>query len=154
MGTNFDPLVKIKAGIKLLKEIEGFGDPIRDSDRFNAVLKFYRNKGDPLEFDTILQEPVPYLDDSDGLMRIAWNAPKMHRSHIVVERDATLARQADLISGSYYTILGMRVMGHRFVALPPHLFARSMHGTHGIDRESVIKLEVFLSRIYPRPISR
>ena len=46
--------MKIQAGIKVLKEIEGYGDPIKDSDYFDAVIKFYRNKGDPLEFDTVL----------------------------------------------------------------------------------------------------
>jgi hypothetical protein len=58
--------MKIQAGIRLLEEIEGYGNPIQDSDRFDAVLKFYRNRGDPLEFDTILQEPIPYVDNSTG----------------------------------------------------------------------------------------
>ena len=46
--------MKLQAGIKVLKEIEGYGDPIQDSDRYDAVLKFYRNKGDPLEYETVL----------------------------------------------------------------------------------------------------
>ena len=143
--------MKIKAGIKLLKEIQGYGNPIQDSDRFDAVLKFYRNQGDPLEFDTILQDPIPYFDDSTGVPRIAWNAPKTHRSNVVFQRDGALARQADVLPGIYYTILGMRTMGYRFVAIPPHLYAHSMHGVHGIDRDSVIKLEVFLMKIHPKP---
>ena len=32
-------MLKIQAGIKLLKEIEGYGTPISDSDRFNGVLQ-------------------------------------------------------------------------------------------------------------------
>jgi len=140
--------MKIQAGVKLLKEIEGYGNPIADSDRFNAVLKFYRNKGDPLEFDTLLQDPVPYINESDGAMRIAWSAAKLHRSHVVFERDAVLARQADMLPGIYYSILGMRTMGYRFVAIPPHLYAHTMHTVHGIERDSVIKLEVFLLKIY------
>lgn len=143
--------MKIQAGIKLLNEIEGYGDPIQDSDQFDAVLKFYRNKGDPLEFDTTLQDPIPYIVDLNGKPTIAWNAPKMHRSNIVYERYRVLARQADVVPGIYYTILGMRTMGYRHVAIPPHLFAHTMHGTCGIDRESVIKLEVFLMRIQPKP---
>lgn len=142
--------MKIHAGVKLLKEIEGFGNPIADSDRFNAVLKFYRNKGDPLEFNTVLQDPVPYLEEADGEMRIAWTAAKFHRSHVVFERDAVLARQADMLPGIYYTILGMRTMGYRFVAIPPHLYAHSMHAIHSIERDSVIKLEVFLLKIDAR----
>jgi len=143
--------MKIQAGIKLLKEIEGFGEPIRDSDFYDAVMKFYRNKGDPLEFETILQDPVPYIDDSIGVSRIAWNAPKMHRSNVVFERQRTLARQADLLPGIYYAMLGMKRAGYRSVAIPPHLYAHSMHQFHGIDRESVIRLEIFLLRIDPNP---
>jgi hypothetical protein len=143
--------MKIRAGIKLLKEIEGYGDPIQDSDRFDAVLKFYRNKGDPLEFDTILQDPIPYIADLHGKPTIAWSAPTIHKSNVVFERYSVLARQADLLPGIYYAILGVKTMGYRHVAIPPHLFAHSMHEVLGIDRESVIKLEVFLMRIHPKP---
>ena len=142
--------MKIQAGIKLLNEIEGYGDPIQDSDRFDAVLKFFRNKGDPLEFETILQDPIPYIVDLNGKPTIAWNAPKMHRSNIVYERYRVLARQAEVLPGIYYTIMEMRTMGYRHVAIPPHLFAHSMHEVCGIDRESVIKLEAFLMRIHPK----
>jgi len=143
--------MKIQPGIKLLNEIAGYGDPVQDSDRFDAVLKFYRNKGDPLEFDTILQDSIPYLAEVDGKPTIAWNAPTMHRSNVVYERDLVLARQADVLPGIYYTVMGMRTMGYRHVAIPPHLFAHSMHEVCGIDRESVIRLEVFLIRIHPKP---
>ena len=142
--------MKIHAGIKLLNEIEGYGDPIGDSILFDAVLKFYRNKGDPLEFDTVLQDPIPYIAEQNGTPSISWGAPTMHRSNVVFERHRVLARQADLLPGIYYTILGMKTMGYRHVAIPPHLFAHSMHEVFGIDRESVIKLEVFLMKIYPR----
>jgi len=141
--------MKLQAGIKLLSEIEGYDNPICDSDSFDAVLKFYRNKGDPLEFETVLQEPVPYIDDSTGVSRIAWNAPKMHKSNIVFERYRMLARQADMLPGIYYAILGMKTMGYRKVAIPPHLYAHSMYQVHGIDRESIIRLEIFLLKIHP-----
>jgi hypothetical protein len=142
--------MKIQAGIKLLSEIEGYGEPIQDSDRFDAVLKFYRNKGDPLEFDTILQDPIPYIVDLNGKPAIGWNAPKMHRSNVVYERYSWLARQGGLLPGVYYAILGMKTMGYRHVAIPPHLFAHSMHAVLAIDRESVIKLELFLMKIHPQ----
>lgn len=141
----------IQAGIKLLSEIEGYGNPIHDSDRFDAVLKFYRNKGDPMEFDTVLKEPIPYIVEQNGKPIIAWNAPTMHRSNVIYERYRVLARQAGLLPGIYYTILEMRTMGYRHVAIPPHLFAHSMHEVCGIDRESVIKVEVFLMMIHPKP---
>ncbi|NBR85551.1 MAG: hypothetical protein EB141_08305 [Verrucomicrobia bacterium] len=143
-------LLKIQAGIKLLAEIEGYGAPIQDSDRFDGVLKFYRNRGEPLEFETLLQDPIPYITDVDGKPTIAWGAAKLHRSNVVFERDRSLARQADVLPGIYYSILGMRTMGYRHVAIPPHLFAHTMHKVYGIDRESVIKMEIFLLRIHPK----
>lgn len=143
--------MKIQAGIKLLQEVVGYGDPIEDLDRYDAVLKFYRNKGEPLEFNTILQDPIPYIVDLDGKPTIAWHPPKMHHSHVVHERSRVLARQMDILPGIYYSILGMRTMGYRHVAIPPHLFAHSMHEVLGIDRESVIKLEIFLMCIHARP---
>jgi hypothetical protein len=86
-----------------------------------------------------------------GKPSIAWSAPKMHRSNVVFERYRTLARQADVLPGIYYTILGMRTMGYRHVAIPPHLFAHSMHEVCGIDRESIIKLEVFILKVHAKP---
>jgi hypothetical protein len=142
--------MKIQAGIKLLNEIEGYGNPIQDSDRFDAVLKFYRNKGDPLEFNTILQDSIPYVVELNGKPTIAWTAPKMHKSNIVFERYGWMARQGGVLPGIYYTLLGMRTMGYRHVAIPPHLYAHSMHEVFGIDRESVIRLEVFLMRVHPK----
>jgi hypothetical protein len=44
----------------------------------------------------------------------------------------------------------MKLMGYRQVAIPPHLFAHTMYQVLGIDRESVVKLEVFLTRVYPK----
>lgn len=43
--------MNIRPGIKLLKEIGGYGDPIIKGDRFEAVYKFYYNKGDPTIVD-------------------------------------------------------------------------------------------------------
>jgi hypothetical protein len=41
--------MKLRSGIELIMELEGYGDPIGDCGRFDAVLKFYLNRGDPLE---------------------------------------------------------------------------------------------------------
>jgi hypothetical protein len=142
--------LKLQVGIKVLDEIVGHGEPIKDSDRFDAVLKFYRNKGDPLEFATVLQDPIPFIAKQDGKPVIAWSSPTMHKSNVVFERCRVLARQADILPGVYYSILGMKLMGYRQVAIPPHLFAHTMYQVLGIDRESVVKLEVFLTRVYPK----
>ena len=137
--------MKLRSGIKLLAEIEGYGEPIKDNDRCDAVLKFYRNQGEPLIMRTALTEPIPYLSEVDGDLKIAWEPPAMIDSHIVVARNLTVSRGADVLPGIYYTLLGMRAGGYRHVAIPPHLYAQSMHEIHGIDRDSVIKLECFVT---------
>lgn len=103
----------------------------------------------PLVFDTVLQEPIPHVVEQDGKPTIAWNPPTMHPSNVDFARYRVLARQADVLPGIYYSILGIRTMGCRHRAIPPHPFAHSMHEVCGIDRDSVIKMEVFLTRIFP-----
>lgn len=137
--------MKFRSGIKILAEIEGSGDSIEDNDRCDAVLKFYRNQGEPLRMRTALTEAVPYVKEGPEGLLIAWEGPAMTDSHIVLERNFTVSRRTDVLPGIYYTLLGMRAGGFRHVAIPPHLYAHSMHEFHGIDRESVIKLECFVT---------
>jgi hypothetical protein len=139
--------MKLRSGIKLLAEIEGYGDPIQDNDRYDAVLKFYRNRGEPLTMRTIHLEPIPKAVEHEGVLRIEWDAPELVDSHIVIERNRALSRGADVLPGIYYSILGMRRGGYRQVVLPPHLFAHSMHEVLNIDRDSVTKMECFLTAI-------
>lgn len=139
--------MKLRSGIKLLAEIEGYGDPIQDNDRYDAVLKFYRNRGEPLKMKTILTEPIPKAVEYEGVLRIEWDAPELVDSHIVIERNRALSHGADALPGIYYSILGMRTGGYRHIVIPPHLFAHSMHEVLGINRDSVIKLECFLIAI-------
>ena len=128
-----------------MAEIEGYGDPLEDNDRCDAVLKFYRNQGEPLTMRTALTEAIPYVAAGDEGLQIAWEAPTMADSHIVIERNLAVSRGADVLPGIYYTLLGMRPGGYRHVAIPPHLYAHSMCEIHGIDRDSVIKLECFVT---------
>jgi hypothetical protein len=74
--------LKLQVGIKVLDEIVGHGEPIKDSDRFDAVLKFYRNKGDPLEFATVLQDPIPFIAKQDGKPVIAWSTSQTSSSSV------------------------------------------------------------------------
>jgi hypothetical protein len=137
--------MKLRSGIKLLAEIEGYGDPLQDNDRCDAVLKFYRNRGEPLLMKAVHSEPIPYVVDKDGTLVIAWESPQLVDSHIVFERNYAVSRGTDVLPGIYYTLLGMRMGGYRHVAIPPHLFAHTMHEVLGIDRDSVIKLECFVT---------
>jgi len=139
--------MKLRSGIKLLAEIEGYGSPINDRGRVDAVIKYFRNKGDPLEMATILQGPEPYVGEKDGKPCIAWHPPKTHVSHVTYERDMWLARQADLLPGIYYSILGMKTMGYRHVSIPPHLFGKSLAPSMGLRDDSVIKAEIFVLMI-------
>jgi len=138
--------MKLRSGIKLLTEIEGYGEQIVDNDRCDAVLKFYRNQGEPLIMKTYLSDPIPKIVETKEGIAISWEQPELVDSHIVFERSMSVSRGADILPGIYYTLLGMRSGGYRHVAIPPHLYSHSMYDSHGIDRDSVIKLECFVSR--------
>ena len=140
--------MNLRSGIKFLSEIEGYGDPIQDNDRCDAVLKFYRNQGDPLIMKTYHAQPIPKIVSNKEGINISWDQPELVDSHIIFERDMSVSRGADILPGIYYSLLGMRSGGYRHVTIPPHLYAHSMHDLHGIDRESVIKLECFVIKRY------
>ena len=137
--------MKLRSGIKLLAEIEGSGSVIQDNSRCDAVLKFYQNHGEPLDMETNYSGAIPHVCEGEHGLQIAWKAHETVESHIVIERDMTVSRGADILPGIYYTLLGMCVGGYRHVKIPPHLYAHSMHEVLGIDRDSVIKLECFLT---------
>ena len=96
--------MKLRSGIKLLAEIEGWGDPIQDNDRYDAVLKFYRNRGEPLTMKTMWIEPIPKVAEHDGELKIEWDPPEFVDSHITIERNQTLSRGVDLLLGIYYSL--------------------------------------------------
>lgn len=93
----------------------------------------------------MLTEPIPYVIEGQSGLQIAWEPPTLVDSHIIVERNMAVSRSADVVPGIYYTLLGMRTGGYRQVAIPPHLYSHLMHDLHGIDRDSVIKVECFLT---------
>ena len=138
--------MNLRSGIKLLAEIEGYGEPIQDNDRCDVVLKFYRNQGDPLLMKAYHSEAIPRIVENTEGIAVIWDQPDLVDSHIIFERDMSVSRGADILPGIYYSLLGMRSGGYRHVAIPPHLYSHSMHDIHGIDKESVIKLECFVTR--------
>ena len=142
--------MKIRPGIKLLKEIVGYGDPIVKGDRFEAVYKYYRNKGEPIIFDTCWHKPIPELQSVGGKDVIGWQKPQMIKSNIVYDHSGWLERQSDLLPGIYYTMIGMRTMGYRFVSIAPHFFSDSMQGDEHFPKGSITKVGIFLMRIFPQ----
>jgi hypothetical protein len=111
--------MKIRPGIKIIKEIEGYGNPILKGDRFEAVYKFYDNKGDPILFDTCWHRPILEIQSVDVKNVIGWQKPEMIKSNIVCEYNGWLERKSDLLPGIYYSVMGMKTMGFRFVSIAP-----------------------------------
>lgn len=140
--------MKLRPGIKLLKEIEGYGDPLLKGDRFEAVYKFYYNKGEPLQFDTFWHKPIPEIQLVDGKETIGWRSPEVIKSHIIYEHDGRLERKSDILPGIYYSLIGMKTMGYRFVSIAPHFLSDSLQDGKKIKKGSIIKLEIFLIRIH------
>jgi hypothetical protein len=144
--------VNIRPGIKLLKEIEGYGDPIEKGDRFESVYKFFYNKGDPILFDTCWHKPIPELVKVDGQDVIGWIPPQMVKTNVVYDHNGWLERQSDLVVGLYYSLMGMRQMGYRHVKIAPHFMANSIFDAVQIKKESVIVVEIFLLLIKKAPL--
>jgi hypothetical protein len=139
--------MNIRPGINLLEEIEGFGLPIVKGDRFEAVYKFYYNRGDPIIFDTVHQKPIPMISVENGKKVIGWLPLDTIKSNTVYDFNGWLERQSDIIVGLYYSIIGMKTMGYRRVRIAPHFMAGSLKGCNGIKADSVIKIEIFLLKI-------
>ena len=143
--------MKIRPGIKLIDEIEGYGKPIAKGDGFEAVYKFYRNKGDPLLFDVVNHKPIPRIHEENGIKKIGWMPMTAERTNVVYQYSGWLERQSEINVGIYYSLLGMKTMGYRKVRIAPHFFARSMAGYDGIKSDSVVWVEIFLMEIKNLP---
>ena len=139
--------VNVRPGIKLLNEIVGYGDPIADGDRFEAVMKFYQNKGDPILFDWCNEKPIPEIKKIDGKEVIGWMHVETKKTNTIYHHNGCLTRQSDLIVGIYYSIIGMKEMGYRFVKIAPHFLSDSMVGVAGIKKGSIVKVEIFLLKV-------
>ncbi|MGZ4974355.1 MAG: hypothetical protein ACXWDN_16470 [Limisphaerales bacterium] len=145
--------MKIRPGIKLLKEIEGYGDPILKGDRFEAVYKYYYNKGEPILFDTFWHKPIPEIQTVDGKDVIGWLKIETFKSNTVYQHGGWLERQSEIAPGLYYSLLGMKTMGYRFVAIAPHFMSDSWADGKLVKKGSVIKVEIFLMRIFPKTVA-
>ncbi len=142
--------MKIRPGIKLIKEIEGYGDPIQKGDRFEAVYKHYYNKGEPILFDTFWHKLIPEIQTVEGKEVIGWQKSETFKSNTIYQHDGWLERQSEILPGIYYSLLGMKTMGYRFVAIAPHFMSDSIQDGQTIKKGSVIKVEIFLMRIFSR----
>jgi hypothetical protein len=142
--------MKIRPGIKLIKEIEGYGNPIVKGDRFEAVSKYYYNKGEPILFDTLWHKPIPEIHNTNGKDVIGWQKIETFKSNIIYDHNGWLERQSGLLPGIYYSVIGMKTMGYRFVSIAPHFLSDSIQDGQSIKKGSVIKVEIFLMRIFPK----
>lgn len=136
--------MNIRPGIKLLNEIEGYGDPIGKGDRFEAVYKYYRNKGEPIILNVVLHPPIPKIEEIDGECRISWMSPNVIKSNVIYDYSGWLTRQSGLPPGLYYSLLGMKRMGYRHVKIAPHFLSNSIFDDKAVKKNSVIKVEIFL----------
>ena len=142
--------MKIRPGIKLIKEIEGYGDSIAKGDCFEAVYKFYYNKDEPILRNVCWHKPIPEIQNIEGKDVIGWQKPEMKKSNTSYEHNGWLERQSGLLPGIYYSLIGMKTMGYRFVSIAPHFMSDSLQDGQLIKKNSVIKVEIFLMRIFPK----
>ena len=139
--------MKIRPGITLVKEIEGHGEPIAKGDRFEAVYKFFYNRGDPILFDTYWHKPIPKICEVEGIDVIGWEPPQKVQSNVVYDHSGWLERQFGLIVGIYYSMMGMKAMGYRRVKIAPPFFSDSVYPAIGIKKGSLVVVEIYLLKV-------
>jgi len=105
--------MKIRPGITVIADIPGSGScaPIRTGDHYEAVWKYYRNRGDPILFTTTLQKPIPTMVQTAGTLQIGYLPAPVVTANTIYEHRGWLERQSDMPVGIYYAMLGMTKMG-------------------------------------------
>ena len=78
--------MKLRSGIKLLREVIDDGEVVENKDGFDAVLKFYRNNGDPLFVGDAGSQAEPYLESIDGESVIMWRNTSLEFSNVIYQK--------------------------------------------------------------------
>ncbi len=123
--------MRLKRGIKLLKEGEGTGEPTRKGDRVVYNLKMFLNQGDEIPLNERQAEHLPA-----EMVRI------MNGTRLVDHRTTLGSREA--IAGVEYSLIGMKKGGYRKVRVSPHLAFRDKGLPDLVPANAVLVVELWL----------
>jgi FKBP-type peptidyl-prolyl cis-trans isomerase len=126
--------MNLRSGIKLLKEIEGEGEPAKKGDKVIYNLKIFLNKGDEVLLNQMQTKHLPkeMIRDVDGYQFVD------HKTRLGTR---------DAIAGVEYTLTGMKEGGYRKVRVSPHLGYREKGLPGLIPSGAVLIMEVWLREI-------
>jgi uncharacterized protein len=106
------PPRRVRAGVMLLLDIPGRGDPVRRQHHYRIRLRMWLRRGEPIRWRTAVTVPGSATIEDEGRTLV---------TDIRIDRTS-------LIAGLFYGVDGMRVGGLRRLEIAPHL----AYGDHGV----------------------
>lgn len=125
---------RLRSGLVLLEDVPGAGEPVQRQQRYRIRLRVWLHKGAPVRWSSP-SGPVGIATLEDG------------GTTLVTE---TRVHRADLISGLFYGMDGMRVGGMRRLEIAPHL-AYGERGVPGVvPPHALLTAEITILAFTPR----
>jgi hypothetical protein len=126
--------MRLKSGIKLLRELEGEGDSAQRGDSVIYNMKIFLNKGDEVPLNQRQARHLP-----QEMIRTVDGYPYIDHKTVLGSRQA--------MAGVEYALTGMKKGGYRKVRISPHLAFRS-EGLPGlIPSDAVLIVELWLREV-------
>jgi FKBP-type peptidyl-prolyl cis-trans isomerase (trigger factor) len=126
--------MRLKSGIKLLRELEGEGDSAQRGDSVIYNMKIFLNKGDEVPLNQRQARHLP-----QEMIRTVDGYPYIDHKTVLGSRQA--------MAGVEYALTGMKKGGYRKVRISPHLAYRS-EGLPGlIPSDAVLIVELWLREV-------
>ena len=132
--------MNIKQGIKLLDEVEGYGQIAERGDSLIYNLRAFLSRGDEILINALSE------DDHENIIKHHPEILRIENGLEFINFNARLGRR-DAIAGVEYTLYGMREGGYRRVKVSPHLAYREEGIPDKVPPNAVIIFEIWLRAI-------
>jgi hypothetical protein len=123
----------VRAGIEVLSDSRGSGQPVRRHEWYHARLKMWLSRGDPVRWTTAWGTSPAHLEDDGETLDTHFRYDREH-----------------LIAGIFQGCEGMNVGGTRKLRIAPHLAYREAGVSGSIPPNALLTVEIsFLSEGLP-----
>jgi FKBP-type peptidyl-prolyl cis-trans isomerase (trigger factor) len=126
--------MRLRSGIKLLKECKGEGKPAETGDSVVYNMKIFLNKGDEVPLNQRQAEHLPR-----EIIRTVDGYPYVDHKTVLGNRQS--------MAGVEYSLIGMKEGGYRKVRISPHLAYRSKELPGLIPSDAVLVVELWLREV-------
>ena len=132
--------MNIKQGVKLLDEVEGYGQIAERGDSLIYNLRAFLSRGDEIPINALSE------NDRENIIKHHPEILKIENGFEFINFNARLGRR-DAIAGVEYALYGMREGGYRKVKVSPHLAYKEEGIPDKVPPNAVIIFEIWLRAI-------